>query len=69
MMGLCDKADEARSLADRGALKDPAGIPIVYQHVRKSVEVDLKGADTQTKIMKIASELFDRMCTPMKPIS
>lgn len=62
MMGLCDKADEALSLADQRALKDPADIPVVYQHVRKSVEVDLKGADAQTKELEIASELFDHMC-------
>lgn len=62
MMGLCDKADVARSLADQGALKDPADIPIVYQHVRKSVEADLKEADTQTQKLEIASELFDHMC-------
>ena len=69
IMGLCDKAEEARSLADLGALKDPADIPTVYHHVRKSVEVDLKGADTQTKKLEIASELFDHMCTQTIPFS
>ncbi|KAF6230034.1 hypothetical protein HO133_004372 [Letharia lupina] len=61
MMGLCDKADEARLLADQGLLKDPADIPVVYQQVQKSVWADLKGADTQTKKSEIASELFDHM--------
>ena len=69
MMGLCDKADEARSLADQGALKDPADIPVVYQHVRKLVEVDLKGADTQTKKLETASEVFDHICTQIAPFS
>ena len=67
MMGLCDKANEARSLTDQGLLKDPADIPIVYQQVQKSVETDLKGADRQTKKLEIASELFDHVCTRVMP--
>lgn len=60
-MDLCDKANEAYSLADQGLLRDPADIPIVYQQVQKSVEADLKAADKQTKKLEIASELFDHM--------
>ena len=65
MMGLCDKANEARSLADQGLLKDPADIPVVYHQVQKATEADMNGADTQTKKLEIASELFDHMCTQM----
>lgn len=60
-MDLCDKANEAYSLADQGLLRHPADIPIVYQQVQKSVEADLKAADKQTKKLEIASELFDHM--------
>jgi hypothetical protein len=62
MMGLCDKAEEARVLAEQGNIEDPAEIPVVYQQVKKGVEVDLKGADLETKRLEIASELFDHMC-------
>lgn len=67
MMGLCDKANEARSSADLELLKDPADIPVVYQQVEKSVEAGLKGASKQTKKLEIASELFDHMCMPIVP--
>ena len=67
MMGLCDKANEARSLADKGLLKDPADIPAVYQQVQKATDADMNGADPQTKKLEIASELFDHMCTQTTP--
>ena len=62
MMGLCDKADAAHLRADQGNVKDPAETPVVYQKVKEAVEVNLKGADFQTKKLEIASELFDHMC-------
>lgn len=62
MIGLCDKANKARILADQSLIKDPADIPVVYQQVYKAVEVDLKEADSQTKRLEVASELFDHMC-------
>lgn len=62
-MGLCDKAEEALALAEQGNIKEPAEIPVVYQQVKKAVEVDLKGADLENKRLEIASELFDHMCT------
>lgn len=62
MMSLCDRAEEACLLADRGMAKDPADLPAVYQQVKKAVETDLKGADMQTQRLEIASELFDHMC-------
>lgn len=62
MMNLCDKAEEARVLAEQGNIKDPSDIPVVYQQVKKAVDVDLKEADLETKRLEIASELFDHMC-------
>lgn len=67
MMCLCEKANEARSLADQGLLKDPGDIPVVYQQVQKSAEADMKGADELTKKLEVASELFDHMCTQYIP--
>ena len=64
MMGLCDKAEAERLRAGQGMVKDPADIPVVYQQAKQAVEVDLKGADVQTKKREIASELFDHMCMP-----
>ena len=63
VMGLCDKAEEARALVEQGDVKDPAEIPVVYQQVKKAVEVDMTGADSETKRLEIASELLDHICT------
>lgn len=62
MMGLCDEAEAARLRADQGMVQDPADIPVVYKQVKEAVEMDLKGADFQTKKLETASELFDHMC-------
>ena len=53
MMGLCDKADEACSLASQGIAQDPADIPVVYQQIKNAVELSMKGADFQTKSWKL----------------
>lgn len=63
-MGMCDKADRFYFLAEKGQLQDCEDEPIVYQQVKKAVENDLKEADSQTKRLEIASELFDHMSKP-----
>lgn len=63
MMSMCDKADQNCSLAEKGQLLDCEDEPVVYRHVKKVVESDLNQADTRTKRQKIASELFDHLCT------
>lgn len=62
MMRLCDNADVASSLADRGELKDAGDIPIVYQQVKRAVDMNSKELDPHAKRLEVASELFDHMC-------
>ena len=63
MMKMCDQADLACSLAEKGELKDAGDIPMVYQQAKKAADFDMKQADPQLRRLEVASELFDHMCT------
>lgn len=64
MLAMCDKADEACSLLQKGELKDPADVPAVYQQVTMAVAEDSPYMHEEIRRREVASELFDHMCMP-----
>lgn len=62
MMRMCDSAEATCSVSEKGDLEDAGDVPIVYQQVKKSVDVDSNRMDPQVRRLEVASELFDHLC-------
>jgi unspecific monooxygenase len=62
LLEMCDKAEVACLAAEKQGLMRAGDTPVVYQQVKKAVELDMPDATLDKKKREIASELFDHMC-------